>query len=248
MFTLGHALNQGVYPGAGDWDDCWVVAAIQAARAVGGRYTGPGATIQPEPTGTAKVSLPTIPTFRAKSGKPDVQGVSNGGTSADIIKGATGCFPDLQIAKASTTWSGFLHQTKDLGWVAAVAVLSSALPVSLQYGFKGLHEVSVAYKAGGFDIVNPLAPQGLMPQRISEANLRKAMEGFAKGVIAAVLFKGASAPAPAPVPVPAPKPVPAPAPQPEPADTTPFSQADMDAAVAKAIMDTKASARIVYGA
>lgn len=243
--TLGHALNQKdplLLPG--DIDDCWVVAAIQCARALGGAYGGDGRVSLPAATGTAHIFEPTIPQFRKFASKPDVQGVSNGGSADDILKGSLGSWSHLKIARASTSWDTFVHQVRDLGWpFAALAVNSALLPSTLRYGFYGAHEVSVQYVAGSFRIVNPLMPAGTMPATISVSALKRAALGLT-GYVMAVIYR---LPEVAPAPVPAPTPTPTPVPT---TDATPYSQLDLDAAknagYAAGVAETKRLAHIVY--
>lgn len=133
--------NQVAYPGAGDVDDCWAVASLQCVHAV-----------QPQR------HLVGIPVFREQAGNPDDPNEPDGGTLAQIVRGVTGCYP---------VFDGKLRRFRGASWTELVAVLNEKRPVSLavvagklplrlQYGFAGRHQVALALD-GTRKFANPLA-------------------------------------------------------------------------------------------
>jgi hypothetical protein len=166
--TYFAVLNQKLYPGAGDVDDCWVVATCWAARIAGVR------------------DLPTVTEFRAAANKPDKPGAT-GGSLTDIMRAVGVLWPDLGVVKyQSTNWDAFALALRR-GKVASLGVLSSLLPAGLRFGFGGAHQVGVLFE-GGYLVANPLAPQGSEPIPISETALRASARGLAQGWILAALF------------------------------------------------------------
>lgn len=191
MARLVEVLNQAKYPGAGDVDDCWVVSPITCAHAL-----------------RPKAAMPTIPSFRLAAGKPDVQGVSNGGTRADVLKGSLAKFPYLDIKLAPTDFAKFELQLR-AGYIASIAVLSSKLPAILRFGFNGKHQISLEFADGKLLCANPLAPEGSKPIATTWAAIKAAAYAFnGDGKVWGVLFNTKPIVVPAPVPAP-------PAPDPE---------------------------------
>jgi hypothetical protein len=173
MSAVPPVVSQIGYPGAGDVDDCWVVATVWAAIAA-------------DPT----IARPTVLRFRAAAHKPDRPGPT-GGNLDDVIRGASQLWPHLRIARQdSTDWAAFAGKLHD-GWSASLAVLSSALPVRLQHNFRGPHQVGVVYAAGEYRLMNPLAHNGAAPAWIEETELRTAARAVAQGHILAALFEPA---------------------------------------------------------
>jgi hypothetical protein len=167
--TLPDAICQIGYPGAGDIDDCWVVASVWAANAAGYSYQ------------------PTVPVYRAYARNPDRPGPT-GGTLTHVIRGAKGCYPSAHIRRySSTSWDGFISLLK-AGWVASLAIRSSGLPSNYRYGNQGGHQVGVAYQNGAYFIMNPLQHNGTRPREISGADLLRAARAFTGGTISAALF------------------------------------------------------------
>lgn len=163
------ALNQKVYPGVGDIDDCWVVATIWAIR----RETH------------QSQNLPNCKVFRAAAGDPD-DGNKDGGTLGEIGQAVDRLYPHVADIRYSKQygWAGFVALLNK-GFTASLAVRSSYLPRALRYGFLGTHQIAV-YKAGGrFYIMNPLQPQGSAPTPISESALKTATYKFANGWVMA---------------------------------------------------------------
>lgn len=167
--SLPGAISQIGYPNAGDLDDCWLVATVWAAVASGQTY-------QPDAT-----------TYRRAALNPDRPGPT-GGTPDQTYRGARGCWPGANLRRyASTDWNGFTSLLR-AGWVASLAVSSAALPGYLQYGFRGLHQIGVAYQNGAYYVDNPLMSNGTRPASIDETILRTAARSFSGGVICATMF------------------------------------------------------------
>lgn len=217
---LGRSLDQRTYPGAGDVDDCWVVASIQAYRAVVPGGGTPG--------------KPTILTFRTAANVPDKPGPT-GSDRDHILRAVTRLGWNVIATASSPQFDTFMASLRQ-GKTASVAVDSGMLPPALQYSFRGKHQISVDIDAAGqLWVVNPLQPKGTAPQKISAAALQVAVLGFAADHrVQAVLF----AP-PAVIPAPG-------TPPPPPPDPTPFSQDDLDEAVNVAVANVKATAHIVF--
>jgi hypothetical protein len=166
------ALNQKVYPGVGDIDDCWVVATIWAVRR---------ATHQ-------SGNLPNCKVYRAAAGDPD-DGNKDGGTLDEITQANNRLYPhvgDVRYAK-QYGWAG-LEAWLNKGYTASLAVRSSYLPRALRYGFLGTHQIAVFKRAGRFYIMNPLQPKGSAPTAISESALKTATYKFANGWVMASLI------------------------------------------------------------
>lgn len=152
-------ISQIGYPGAGDVDDCWVVATVWAAEA-----SRPG------------IRHPTVTEYRRHAGDPD-DGVTDGGSLDEVVKGARGSWPSLDVTRwQSTAWDAFASLVK-AGRPASVALDSAKLPPHLRFGFYGKHQVGVAWDAvrKTFVIANPLDKDGTPPKAISEAALRVAV-------------------------------------------------------------------------
>lgn len=169
MTALGPTLNQVVYPGAGDVDDCWVVATIQAATAA-----NPG------------LRKPTIPQFREFARKPDRPQQADGGSLTDVMNGAKGSWPGVVIRELRVPWAQFAHLAQMNG-AGSVAINSGSLPASLRFGFDGLHQIAVAYD-GRWTMSNPLAPNGSPPINTTEAVIKKAVDGYSPNSVFAAFF------------------------------------------------------------
>jgi len=168
--SLPNTISQIGYLGAGDIDDCWCVATIWAAKAAG------------VPDWHVSVTE-----YRHWARNPDRPG-STGGTLDHVIRGARGCWPNAKVRRyRSTSWDGFISLLK-AGWIGSLAVRCSALPLRLQYHYKLLHQVGVAYHNGKYYIADPLAPNGSRPKEITGAEMRKAARGFVGGTICAALI------------------------------------------------------------
>lgn len=162
--------NQATYPGAGDVDDCWVVATVWAATAF-------------DPS----VRQPTVPEFRKHAGDPD-DGHLDGGSLAEVTRGARGSWADIATVSYDGPWSGFATRVKG-GRSASLAVLSSKLPAHLRFGFRFAHQVGVVWDGKTFLLANPLAPSGSQPKPITEAALKAAATALPYGGnVRALLF------------------------------------------------------------
>jgi len=198
-------------PGSGgpDIDDCWVVSALQCVHAV-----TPGAR------------LVGIPAFREAAGNPDDPNDSDGGNLAQIVRGVEGCYPDYKgklRRLRGASWAEFLRLVDDERRILSVSIVSGKLPVRLQYGFAGAesyHQVSVVRKANRL-FANPLAPvYSRFDEVASWDAIKPAVMAYGRAKagtsgVWAVVFPTEAEMNPAPDP-----------------DLTPFSQADLDAAVA----------------
>jgi hypothetical protein len=167
---LAAIMSQVTYPGAGDVDDCAIVATFWAARAAG--YTG---------------SLPTIAQFRAAAGVPDKPGPT-GLLNTQVWRGVQGtALATLHpIMRALQPWDVFADALKR-GEIASVALDSSKLPSSLRYGFMGAHRVGLAWR-NRWMIANPLGPDGSAPLPIAELALKTAILANGGGFVYAVTF------------------------------------------------------------
>jgi len=152
-------ISQRTYPGAGDIDDCWVVATVWAAVA-----SQPG------------IRQPSVTEYRRHAGDPD-DGFQDGGSLTEVIAGARGSWPRLPVQPIDTTnWLEYVGPVKGGGRPSSLAVDSATLPTNVQFGFKGKHQIGVAWDAvrRTFVVANPLAPDGSRPVPITEAALKRA--------------------------------------------------------------------------
>jgi hypothetical protein len=152
-------LSQRTFKGAGDIDDCWVVATVWAYKA--------------SCRGASGLALPSVTMFRAAAGDPD-DGYRDGGTLNEIMRGVTTLWPTVRAIRYVGGWSGFANYVRGQKRPASLAVLSSRLPAYLRFGFYGAHQVGVQYHDGAWYVANPLAPNGSVPLRITEGALRYA--------------------------------------------------------------------------
>ena len=153
--ALPGVFSQRSWPGAGDVDDCWVVATIWAAVAA-------------DPTAVR----PSVTTFRAAAGDPD-DGVTDGGSLDEVIRGARRIWPALPVrAFASDDFDAFLAAVRG-GSPASLAVWSGKLPIGLRFGFLKAHQVGIGWDAGLY-LMNPLATSGARPLTISASALKTA--------------------------------------------------------------------------
>ena len=135
---------------------------------------------------TGVTSLPTVPEFRAAANKPDKPGPT-GGNITDIMRAVGRLWPSLGVVEYEhPDWDTFARKVKD-GQIASLAILSSALPRKMRFGFDGAHQIGLVYE-NGFLMANPLAPQGSAPIPISEAYLKNAALAVSNGWVLAALF------------------------------------------------------------
>ena len=180
--SLPGVFNQVSWPGVRfegqpDIDECWVIASYWATVAAGWRD---------------KDQLPTIFAFRAACSNPDKPGPT-GGTNDDIIRAVRQTMPDVSLVSYGGTGDGFVAWLKNKGAIASLTVNSAYLPAALQFGFKGTHQIGVAWLDGtGLVIMNPLDASGHAPRKIERADLGVAAKGFANdGLWHAVIVKPA---------------------------------------------------------
>ena len=155
--TLPGTFTQRSWPGAGDVDDCWVVATIWSA-------------VAREPSAWR----PTVTQFRELAGDPD-DGDRDGGSLAEVIRGARAAWPRLPIDRFESADVDELADRVAHGAVASIAVWCGALPAELQYGFRFAHQGGLAWDGRDLVFMNPLARSGEPPRRILVADLRRAM-------------------------------------------------------------------------
>lgn len=170
LAALWPIITQVGYPGAGDIDDCAIVATFWAARAAG--YTG---------------SLPTVAEFRAAAGVPDKPGPT-GLLNTQVWRGVQGTVLATlhPIMRAMQPWDVFADALKR-GEIASVALDSSKLPSSLRYGFLGAHRVGLAWR-NRWLLANPLGPDQSAPLPIAEDTLKAAILANGGGFVYAVTF------------------------------------------------------------
>lgn len=165
--------SQRTWPGVGDIDDCWVLSSIQCMNKV-----------------APWLALPTATEFRKAANDPD-DGNHDGGNVTDIMTGCKALWPRLPVrALNGVTWDAFIAAVKAANSSPiSVAVVSGKLPAALQYGFAGLHQVSIFWQPGvGFYVANPLAKDRSAPTRIHDVDLRRATEAFGGGKLFGVMF------------------------------------------------------------
>jgi hypothetical protein len=149
------------YPGAGDVDDCWVVATVWAEQA-----SRPGSF------------KPTVPQFRAKADKPDAPGPT-GGNIQNVYAGARGCWPDLAVRLYISDEIEPLLKAVRAGQPASIALDSGDLPARLRFGFTGKHQCGLASPDGSrLVLANPLARNGTPALAITGPEVARAMLGL----------------------------------------------------------------------
>lgn len=165
-------LNQEVFPGAGNVDDCWVVATVWAAVAF-----------------RADIRRPDIPEFRRHAGNPDEQGIDDGGSRDQIVRGARGSWPGVRIEQYLGPWIGFRDKVK-AGRPASLGVDSGKLPRSMRFGFTGPHQIGVGWDPdrATFIVANPLARNGSRVLPIEAGDLRDAAKALFGGSVGAAIF------------------------------------------------------------
>ena len=201
--------NQVTWPGAGDPDDCWVVAALQAAN-----VTSPW------------LWLPTVPRFRKAAGNPDDPNRPDGGNLIQAERGLLGCYPflaGLVHRHPAWTWSHF-RQAVESGHPASVSIVSAVLPASLRFGFGGRHQIALAWKDGQLLYANPLARDRSRWLRITWGNVKPAILAYGKLRTGSDCVYALTLPTDKEARTKL---------MPALADTTPYDQGDLDAATAE---------------
>ncbi len=162
---LQHSIvfNQVTWTGAGDVDDCWVLSSIQANNVV-----------------NPARGLVTVPRFRKGAGDPD-DGKNDGGNVAEIIKGSIDCWPELKGKLIPMRGDSFakLQAAAQAGRPVSIAVVSGSLPTRLQFGFKGLHQVTIV-QDGDLLLANPLAPAQSRWEPVAWSGLQPAVLDYGK--------------------------------------------------------------------
>ncbi len=153
------------FPGAGNVDDCWVVATVWAATAF-----------------REDIHQPDVPEFRRHAGDPDDPNHADGGSLDEMVRGARGVWPGVRVERYDGAWTGLRDRVKT-GRPASLAVRASHLPSSMRFGFTGAHQIGVGWDADRttFVVANPLAPEGSKPKAIDAAVLRDAAKAMPFG-------------------------------------------------------------------
>jgi hypothetical protein len=142
MAQTSFVLPQRPWPGAGDPDDCWVLSSIQGAW-----------TVAPW------IYLPSVTAFRAAAGDPD-NGVKDGGTVDDILKGIDGLWPELRPfcrGFRGATWAT-VRARYDEHRPISIAVRADQLPARLAMGVTVPHQVTIYQQQDGEHLfANPWA-------------------------------------------------------------------------------------------
>lgn len=162
QLSIGVA-NQELWPKAGDTDDCFALATMQAVLAV-----------------APWERMPNIRKFREAAGNPDTPGVPDGGSIRQCAKAIRALWPALgpliTVSDGSLT-KGAVLSLIEAGQVAMLFVKSGELPADQQYGFTGGHAISAAFD-GQFKIANPLAPAHSRWKAIGRDRLATAIGKF----------------------------------------------------------------------
>jgi hypothetical protein len=170
-----HVLSQKKWPGigAGEFDDCWVLASLQAVHAV-----------------APWLKLPGSAEFRSHTGVLNQPDEENPGTAKNMGAGIRGSFPGLKVQVVnendSMSFATFASTVK-LGRPAALIVKSGDLPAGQRFGFAGIHAITVAFVDNKWHVLNPLAQPHTKPVTMAEADIRKASKGFASVVHAVIM-------------------------------------------------------------
>lgn len=172
---LSQVFNQKAWPRAGDVDDCWVVSAIQCTN-----------TVFPW------LHLPDVTQFRAAAGDPD-DGVSDGGNSAEIVKGSVGVWPVLtgRLRAFRLSWEAFVAYV-NAGHPASIALMTGKLPAGLNHGQATniAHQCSVARPKQGSGeplyFANPLAPVYSHWDECGYVDIKAAVLDYGNGAVVGV--------------------------------------------------------------
>jgi hypothetical protein len=172
LSPLPAAYSQVTWPGVGDIDDCWVLVpfwSLVASR------------------NTTQARLPSVTTFRAKAGVPDLP-TSNGGNNLQALKAVLALYPNSKAYSYVGLAAGFWARV-DKGEVASVSVKSSALPLNMRHGFLGNHQVAIAKQGTTYFLMNPLQKTGERPYMVTKAQAEKAAFAlYGDGKFHAVMF------------------------------------------------------------
>ena len=198
-------LNQVRWPQAGDVDDCWVVASLQAVN-----VTFPW------------LYLHGVTKFRAAAGNPDDPAHADGGNLVQVMAALKALYPTVAARRhAGVAWQSFAADAL-AHHPLSVCVDSALLPTRLQFAFKGRHQVCVVVKADlSVLVANPLAPVYSRWKKTTLSELKPAVLGFGliKSGTSSAYYVSIPADAEARLTICG-----------KPVDDTPFDQADVDAA------------------
>jgi len=168
-------MDQRLAKGAGDIDDCWVVATIWAAR-----FADPA------------LEIPDVPTFRVAADSLNVQGEDNGGNNDRITRGVRGLWSHLDVIDFRLDdWDELMGHLKAARPVS-LGLISGKLSAAHQFGFRGPHQVGVVWDGERLRVMNPLGVQGSQPHSISERELSRAALALDGTHFRAVVFPPAS--------------------------------------------------------
>lgn len=167
---LGFVYSQRFWPGRRDHDDCWVLASLQAAHAV-----------------APWLPLVGVRAFRKAAGKPDDPNQPDPGDERDMARGLRKLYPTLAIEVVSNgEWRTF-RKAVEGGRPAALILRAGSLPPDHQFGFAGIHAVTVAFEDGTWLHADPLANPHSKPLAIERSAVRTAVKAFAPGVHAVLM-------------------------------------------------------------
>lgn len=172
--TFGVFTQKGRYwPGVGfgPLDDCWILADTMGVHATDG-------------------SLPLVgaKAYRAAAGVPDTATGSEGGSLEASLKAINALWPSLHVELFRGTWTDFV--VKATGRAFSGSVKSASLPNP--HGFVGSpsnHRIAGVLGVTDSEILNPLADPHSKPERISNAQLRKAFVDYPNAAeVCALIF------------------------------------------------------------
>jgi hypothetical protein len=168
--VLGFVYSQRFWPGRRDHDDCWVLASLQAAHAV-----------------APWLPLVGVKAFRRAAGKPDDPLEPDPGDERDMARGLQTLYPNLAVeALSGVGWRSF-RRAVESGRPAAVILRASALPADHQFGFTGIHAITVAFEGGAWLHADPLAAPHSKPLPIERSAVRIAIRAFEPKVHAVLM-------------------------------------------------------------
>lgn len=149
--------NQKTFPGAGDVDDCWVVATWMGVKA-----------IRPE------IAVGSVTWYRGAAGDPD-DGVSDGGSTDEILRMCARVWPDVRtVDMRGKAWDWLVTRLKANVRPASIAVKSGAMPSAYRFGFNGAHQILIWWEDGKMWMANPLAPEGAKPMHVDPTAIKLA--------------------------------------------------------------------------
>lgn len=163
-FQTSMILAQRSWPGAGDVDDCWVLADLAMVHAV-----------------APWLNLPTVPVYREAAGNPDVQGEADGGQLRHSIDALRSLYPDYTWRRIiGGGWAELTGAWLE-GRPTSVSLLSSELPSRLRFGFAGFHRVTLVRKADGrLLFANPLAAPYARWLEVEPSDVRTAILAYGR--------------------------------------------------------------------